>query len=274
MIKKQTKLYERWITFIKIIFDPWVVLLSIILVLLFIYAGDSEKIALKYIFALLVSIISGLLGAIIMRKWIDLNDENIMIVRGLLTIRSLKLMYQSLQQTENRIKKYIENLDESEKNFSLIKSNFEEVKEKCLLLKEECINSIENWTDIIDEANVKTRLSTLKKLKLEEEKLEGKIYILDKIIQEDKNIDENKQAQMRDRIEQIEIELKELRTNISLKENEINSSILSGLLDTSLPTESVYSLYKSCPSCGSFYSGSNICPFCGEPFTAPQRSSN
>jgi hypothetical protein len=274
MIKKPTKLYERWITFIKIVFDPWAVMLTIFLFLLIRYAGDSDKIILKYIYTLLVAIISMLLGALLMRKWIDFMDENNLVIRGHLAIRSLKLIYLNLIQTEKRTKKYIENLKEEKLNFELVKSNFEEMKEKCHLLQEECLNSIENWSDIIDEANVKSRLSTIRNHKLEEEKLEGKIYVLDKIMHEDKTLDDEKRDRLRNRMEQIEIELGEVRKQVAEKENEINDSVLSGMINSSLKSDSVYSLYKSCPSCGRFYTGSDICPFCSEPFTPAREKSN
>ena len=274
MIKKPTKLYERWITFIKIVFDPWAVMLTIFLFLLIRYAGDSDKIILKYIYTLLVAIISMLLGALLMRKWVDFMDENNLVIRGHLAIRSLKLIYLNLIQTEKRTRKYIDNLKEEKPNFELVKSNFEEMKEKCHLLQEECLNSIENWSDIIDEANVKSRLSTIHNYKLQEEKLEGKIYVLDKIMHEDKTLDDEKRGRLRDRMEQIEIELGEVRNQVAEKENEINASVLSGMINSSLKSDSVYSLYKSCPSCGRFYTGSDICPFCSEPFTTGSKNSN
>ncbi len=256
----------------KIFLDPWVVLLLIFLGLLVSFAGDAERITLKYVYSLLIILVSGLLGSVIMRKWIDLNEENLIVIRGKLAIRSLKLIFFNLLQTEKRTKNYIHKLDEKFLNYDLIKSNFEEIKEKCQILEEECINSIENWTDVIEEANVKTRLIFINKLKLEEEKLEEKLFTLNKILKEDTSIEDEKRDKLMKQIDQAEFELKEAKSNLIKKEHEINSSILSGMTNSHLSSDTVYSLYKSCPSCGSFYSGSYMCPFCNEP--SPQVQGN
>jgi len=270
MIKKQIKLYERWITFVKMVFDPWVVLLTIFLVLLLSFTTGSESGVLKVIFTLLIAVVSGLLGAILLKKWIDLTDEKIMIVRGKLAIRSLKLLFFNLMQTDKRTKKYIDRLNEKELNYNLIKSNFEEIIERCNLLEEECINSIENWSDLIEEANVKTRLIFINNLRSELERLENKRITLNKLFEEDKAMNQEKIDELKEQMAQTEFEIREIKAKLLEKENEINSSILCGMTSSTISSDSVYAIYKSCPSCGRFYSGSNICPFCSEPFTKVQ----
>lgn len=270
MIKKQIKLYERWITFVKMVFDPWVVLLTIFLALLLDFSVGSESGTLKLIFTILVALVSGLLGAILIKKWVDLTDEKLMIVRGKLAIRSLKLLFFNLLQTEKRTKKYIERLNEKELNYNLINCNFEEIIERCKLLEEECVNSIENWSDLIEEANVKTKLIFINNLKSELERLENILITLKKFFAEDPDMNEERRDEVKEQMAQTEFEIREIKAKLLEKENEINSSILSGMTGSCISSDSVYAIYKSCPSCGRFYSGSNICPFCSEPFTKIQ----
>lgn len=267
-MKNQTNLTERWITFVKIIFDPWILLASVALILL-IRSGKNADIAfLRIILTILVALLSMIIGGLFIKKWMDIHNEKTLVLRGKLSIRSLKLLYFNLIQTENRTEKYIRKLKESDSNYELVKSNFEDIIEKCILLEEECINSIESWADIIEEANVKNIISKVKFLKAEIEKLEAEIGCLEKEVIEEIQAGDETGKDMVNQIEQKKNELNELRNQLLEKERKINASILSGMTGSYLPKDTIYSIYKCCPSCGSFYSGSYLCPFCGAPIAA------
>ena len=45
-MNRQTKLYDRWITFVRIIVDPWIIILSISLVILIVTVKHSESLTL------------------------------------------------------------------------------------------------------------------------------------------------------------------------------------------------------------------------------------
>jgi hypothetical protein len=267
MSKKHLQLSERWITFFKIILDPWIILSMTFLVLLVVVSKHADNVPLRIILTTLVAILSMIIGSVFIRRWMEFHDEKNMILRGKLDIRHLKLIYFNLIQIETRTEKYIKRMDENVSNPELVKSNYEEIIEKCKLLEEECINAIENWTDIIEEANVKTRISKLKFLKAENDKLQIEISDLEKQMTEGGITSGEIMSKIKDQLEQKKLDLKEIRILIWEKEKEINASILSGMTGSYLPKDTIYSIYKSCPICGSFYSGSYICPFCSEPST-------
>ncbi len=265
LLIKQTKLSERWIAFFKIILDPWIIITSVLLILLIQSSRGADSEVLRYILTLLVAGLSILIGALFIRKWMDIHEIKAMVVRGKLSIRSLKLLYFNLIQTEGRAEKFIRRLNEKDLNYELIKSNFEEIIEKCKLLEEECLNSIEDWSDIIEDADVKAKLSKLKLMDAECARLEMEIAGLERSISDNTNIAEEEKNAIRQRIEGKKTELKQVQSVMHENEIEINSSVLSGMTGSNLPKDTIFSIYKSCPSCGSFYSGSYICPFCGEP---------
>lgn len=161
----QKKLKERWSTFINIILDPWVLILILgVITLILISSKTSGNESLKLLLTVLISIVSSVLGGLFVKRWSDINEEKIIVARGKSAIRSLKLLFQNIKMIENRVTKYIENLNTDKDDFELLKNQFEEVIEKCNMLGEENINSIEDWTDIIPEADITTQIGTLSEL--------------------------------------------------------------------------------------------------------------
>lgn len=241
-MKKQTRLNDRWITFIKIILDPWIIILGIFLLLIISSVKHSENINIHLFAILLIAIISGIIGAVFIKKWIDLHDEHLLINRGASAIRNLKLIYFNLLRTEKRIRIYIKKLDENNPAYELADSFFEEIIEKCRMLQEECINSISIWSDLIKDADAKTILTNIYNLKERKEKLARDILQLKKdffeAVDREKISDEDFEKQMA----QKEFDLKELSSRILESEDRINHSILSGMTETTFIKDSNTSL--------------------------------
>jgi len=231
-MKILTKILERWIIFVKIILDPWLIILSIVLVVLISAVVHAEKVTLQPFILILVSLLSGLLGAIFIRKWIDLNEEKPIIVRGEHAIKNLKLIYFNVQRTEKRIKLYIKKLNEENLNLDLIKLQFEEIVEKCTMVEEECINAISLWSDIIDKADAKNILLNMFTLKEKELNLKKSINQLKKEFKENPSEFRMDIETFEKQLDQKEFEIKELTQQILKKEDEINHSILSGMAGT------------------------------------------
>jgi len=241
-MKKQTKLADRWITFIKIILDPWIIVLSIFMTLLITTSSHAENTTLKPILIFLVAILSGLIGGIFMRKWTDLHDEILVIDRGKLAIKSLKLIYFNLVRTERRTKVYLRRLNENKSDFELIKSNIEEIVEKCKMLEEECITAIGDWSDLIGDANAKTVIANIYYLEEKKDAIKKEIKELEKEIVNNPELQGKEGEIVKNKLEQKEFEINELNAKLIRKEEELNNSILSGMTSTDFFPENVYAI--------------------------------
>ena len=182
--KNVQTLKEKWKIFINLILDPWVVVLIIMTFAFIHYSAQIEDKKTLAIIAVIISLVSGVLGGVIANRWAQMTELKVLVARGKSAIRSLKLILLNISNIEKRTKEYIVRIDKENKECKLIISNFEEVIEKCNILEEEIISSIENWTDIIPEvANLKTQIGLISEMKLRQAELEGDISSLNEKIE-------------------------------------------------------------------------------------------
>ena len=98
MGNKKEGLKEKWISFFKIIFDPSAVTsYAIILLLVYFYSNTTDNFV-KTLLTVLFSVISGLLGGILTKRWSEINEEKVIYARAISAIRSLKLLLQQIKQ--------------------------------------------------------------------------------------------------------------------------------------------------------------------------------
>ena len=161
---KKEDFKERWSTFLKVIFDPWAAALYLLMGILTVFYSQATENSIKTLLTLLFSIVAGFIGGVLTKKWSDLNDEKILFARGVNAIRSLKLLLQQTIAAENRVRLFFKKIDKKTK-IELIKSSYEEILDRHRLLEEQTIGAIENWNDIIPEADVKTQIGIISELK-------------------------------------------------------------------------------------------------------------
>ncbi len=236
-MRKETKLNDRWITFIRIILDPWVLVLGASLVVIIHALQDTEGFNIHLYVILLIALLSTMLGAFFIKKWIDIHNENLLVNRGKASIKNLKLIYFNLLRSEKRIKAYIRKLDKKDPAYDLTVTYFEEVIEKCHILQEECITSVSAWADVITDADAKTMLTQVYKLKDQKESLQREVYELKKNFYESDAKDKVSDEQFERQLAQKEFDLNELNNRFTEMENKINNSILSGMTGTNILKE-------------------------------------
>ena len=186
------KFLQEWKNFAITIFSPWTVcLIAITLYFAYRTAGQKtpENIA---IFTFILSIFSGVTGGLISKNWMDLTEQRVLVTRGKSAIRSLVLLIFNIGSAQLRVGEYsaeIEDLGDDEDPDSDLVANW--LKEEILRLnnlREEAIKSVENWTDIIPEANIRPELA-----KFNDEVLRVATY-------------ENQHAEIKDKLTSIEKE--------------------------------------------------------------------
>jgi len=160
---------SRWSAFFFSIFDPWILILLIATIALATALLQQTDTILVATFTVLVSLTSGLLGGVIGKRWEDITGEATTKARGKAAIRSLKLLFGSTAALERRSRLYLSRYTRTKSSRSshdLVSTYLEEIIERCTTIEEEVLSSIENWTDIIPEADVKSQIGLITELKL------------------------------------------------------------------------------------------------------------
>lgn len=104
------------------------------------------------------SLFLGVAGAVITNHWNEMNGTRAIVARGQTAIRGLEILWNNVSSLDNRVATYLERLTSKDVGSEAIQTYLEEVRERCRLLKTETLSSIDNWRDIIPEADVKSLL--------------------------------------------------------------------------------------------------------------------
>lgn len=222
-----TPLRDRWRAFWAIILDPLSVGLLIstaFLAIVLVFQTDRIIVATL---TFLVAVFSGVLGGVLGKKWDDLTGERIIVARGKSAIRSLKLLLGSAVALERRVRQYLgEYLAENEKKNAspeIATTHFKEIVDRCVLLEEGILSSIESWTDITPEGDIKTQIGVISELTRKVDNLTRDLDTLGSELQETKGKTEKEMETLRAEKKQKEKELSELRRELT------GSSIRFGL---------------------------------------------
>lgn len=116
-----------------------------------------------------ISILYGILGGVWEKRWFDVTEENILKVRGKSAIRNMTLLCRNIAAMQRRVFTYNNYQSKSAGNDNSTNFYLEEVIERCKLLEEEVISAIEDWQDIIPQADVSTSIGMITELRIEME---------------------------------------------------------------------------------------------------------
>lgn len=291
---------DRWKAFLTTVLDPLSVALMISTIFLsIVLLGQTDRILIATL-TFLVSVFSGVLGGVLGKKWDDLTGERIIVARGKSAIRNLKLLLGAAVALERRVRRYLAQCAEDHQGEDrapqAITIYLEEAVARCILLEEGILSSIESWTDIIPEADVKTQIGLISELTLSVDKLQQELSALSAELQETKGKSEDEIARLESGRRQKEKELSELRRELSERTLGMGLPLDSNPLRISvgpLPTgttnyltasgsESLFTAYQAphrCGSCGKEYQDplgqiriGGLCPECQQKLTVGDRN--
>lgn len=288
-------LVSRWGTFAKVLFDPVVLVTTIAILLLIdqslgLAPSEGQGSAPKALYIVLTGVIavaSSVVGAIIHQKMAEETEGGRLVTRGKSAIRGLKLLALNASAAEKRTAYLMGKLPESDLSKDIVTTNLEEIIGRLNALQEEAINAIEEWQDIIPEANVKTQIGIISSLKHEQTSLSGQINGLQGDLDEAKSeasSNKGEAANLQRALRSKEHELELVQRRLLYKERELETSVLSGLTVRGGPVTSRGisirggSDQKRCLNCSSTYDPpptvKGKCPHCGEDptvFSQPRR---
>ena len=173
-----TKLHSQWSSFLGLVLEPITFLFIAGLGALYWYSTtepSGEAPALIYV---LLTVTSAIIGGRITMKWMELSEGSIVAARGKSAVRSLKLQLRSIAALEKTVRDYRKAEDEISEQPDVVKRNYEEAIRTCQSLQEQTVSAIENWTDIVPEADIKSQIGELTELKLA---IDGKENELDEL---------------------------------------------------------------------------------------------
>lgn len=113
----------------------------------------------------LMAISSGVLGGRIASSLSSMMEEGILSARGRVSVRSLKLLYRNITYLDNRIRTFLDRENATVQSTEITKRNYEELASSCRSLQDQATSSIENWTDVVPEANIAGAIDAIAELR-------------------------------------------------------------------------------------------------------------
>ncbi len=238
-------LSSEWSVFIGVICNSWLLILIVLTIILIVCSiglkipatgqGPANTGALQAFLAVMISIFSGLVGAMIASRWAAAGETSVLITRGKSAIRGLKLLLLNLSSAEKRAAKYLESLGDPPE-IELVKLSYEETIERFRSLQEETTNAIEEWQDIIPEANITTQIGVISQLQADLVEKSATVEELKEALAEAKaSAEEKKEEALQELLQKTKQELAEIRGELSKKVNELSQSGLGSLSSVTAP---------------------------------------
>jgi hypothetical protein len=97
--------------------------------------------------------------------WAELSDEKMIDARGRTAIRGLITLLNRLANLERRVTQYLERQNTNNLDKEVVRTYFEEVVENYNSLQEDVLSSIEDWADLIPEADIRSEIGVITELK-------------------------------------------------------------------------------------------------------------
>ncbi|WP_206413857.1 hypothetical protein [Lysobacter enzymogenes] len=145
----------RWAQFLSAVLEPWTI--GLIVAIWWLFDRSQEKnvtpLALSLIFTT-QTVLSGVLGGRIAKHWAELAEPGLLGAKGLVAVRSLKLLLRQASSLEARIQSFKSDFSNATPSPEVVQRSYDEVIENCRALQDQTTSSIENWIDIVPEARV------------------------------------------------------------------------------------------------------------------------
>src|SRR6266568_3349530 len=221
------RLWMSWLSFFEVLLDPVGIILLGFTLGLIVYetsnSADLQKFPLLAVIVTgLVSIFGGVTGAYLPKGFSRISEGGILVTRGKSAIRGLTLLLQNLNNLEGRVGAYLSRAHSAKADLN-ITTSYEEVISRCTQLEEEAINSIEEWTDIIPDANVKTQIGVITSLKNDAITFNIRVNELTKQLDESKLRSNEEQVALRKQLQAERAKLDATTAKLSAAESRLRS---------------------------------------------------
>lgn len=181
-------LKDDWKKFVEVVLNPIIVVLAGLTIYLCYILQNTDKTDgnLSVLLTVAISIFSGVVGNRIHAKTQIHEGEEKLITRGQSAIRGLSIILSGINNFNLRIRDCAKLIEEEKDNRVVLRRNYEEFVDKCIHLQEQTINAIEEWKDIVPDADISKLHQNISKLEREKLSAEERIQILTKELSEAK----------------------------------------------------------------------------------------
>jgi hypothetical protein len=160
----------QWLNLVIVLCDPPALVLSILIFLLVRHSSDTNPAMDQNVLALvtiLISLLSALVGARWIKRWQDLTETPLLSGRALPAVRLLKQAAGVVVTLQTSGETFFASCNGSTVSTAITKRNYEEIIKLSKLLKDDVFASIQNWHDVVPEANLNSLFSDYDTLKQE-----------------------------------------------------------------------------------------------------------
>jgi len=261
---RQEPMRAQWQSFARALFNP-AIFISLVAALGLVYfsAYGPDQIRntplLLAMVSVLASVTSGLAGSFLEKEWSKLTEGKVLVTRGRSAIRGLRLLLLHLNQVESRASVHLERACEHKVEPSLIGS-YEELILHFSSLQEEAINSIEDWEDIIPEANVKGQIEILRGLRDDAARHRNRAKELETMLAESHDKSAGERALLQKQLDVTKSELQEANKKLRARELHYDTGLLGAVVAAAAtgtssfgippkPSLTLVSAHGRCPNC-------------------------
>jgi hypothetical protein len=227
-------LRDQWGAFLAVLLRPIVIVLSAATALLVWFSSSSlgslgDNAALQAFLAIVISVLSGVLGAVVEKQWSRISEAGVLVTRGKSAIRGLKLLTLDINAAARRAEAYLREAGEDPCDPKTLSTGLKEMLARCDSLEEEALNAIEEWQEIIPEASPRSEIGVITSLRRDITQLAGEASRLRKQqLDTEQRSDEDRKA-LQTQLETVTEKLREAERKLRDRELLLDSSVLSGL---------------------------------------------
>lgn len=216
---------NNWKALGVILLSPEILLLMLVNLALITVTFFTHQKMESYILTLIIAVIalvSVALGSFTTQRRFDLYQKDQLRARGYQAIRGMNLLLSHIFSLKKRVNVSMRRLNREEYSYELMRAYFEEIIESCNNLFEDIVNSIENWQDLIPEANLRTQVAAVNQLKNEIYQRINDLKELRKLSEKiDKDMSIDDQGRIKMTIQQLEMTLTKLESELKNEESKV-----------------------------------------------------
>ncbi|WP_164116160.1 hypothetical protein [Stenotrophomonas maltophilia] len=146
-----------WGIFLKVVLDPYTFLLIVVGALLGWFGPKAVGENYNALLQIIVAVVTGVIGARISTAMAAINQDGKLYASGRMAVRGLRLILTKTLALERRVATFVAESQKQqapEVRAQVSMRNLDEVLESIRTLQLEVVGSIENWVDVVPDADV------------------------------------------------------------------------------------------------------------------------
>ncbi|HFT6976500.1 hypothetical protein I5V28_01430 [Stenotrophomonas maltophilia] len=146
-----------WRVFLKVVLDPYTFLLIVVGVVLGWFGPKAVGENYNALLQIVVAVVTGVVGARISTAMAAINQDGKLYASGRMAVRGLRLILTKTLALERRVATFVADSQKQqvpEVRAQVAMRNLDEVLESIRTLQLEVVGSIENWVDVVPDADV------------------------------------------------------------------------------------------------------------------------